>query len=106
MIPDQDLEANEDDRKKNVRDVQNKEAIGERIVFDYSKLISQSSNESRGLKSIIDRIPEGKELLIHPVVEAFIMMKWFKFIWFWFLWMLIKLLFISFFVSKWSHSEN
>ena len=79
-----------------IRGVQNKEAIG--IQFDYSNLVCNSSNESTALKSMIDIIPNGKEILKHPVVEAFIMMKWFKFFWIWAMWMFAKLLFIIFFV--------
>ena len=88
----------EEKKKKDLdnKNAQNKEAIG--IQFDYSNLISQSSNESRALKSMIDRIPDGKEILKHPLVEAFIMMKWYKVFWFWIGWMALKIAFISLFV--------
>ena len=70
------------------------------IQFDYSKLIiSDTSKESRSIKWLIDTIPDGKKLLKHPVIEAFIMMKWVKLFWFWYIWVALKLFFMAFFLS-------
>ena len=82
---------------KVVQDDQKKDTDG--IQFDYSKLIGKPSYESSRIKLLVDTIPDGKKILKHPVVEAFIMMKWVKLFFFCYLWVTLKLVFLYFFLS-------
>ena len=64
------------------------------ILLVYSKIISKQESECFPLKELVDRLPDGKKILTHPVVEAFLMMKWYKIQKFWWLWILAKIAFM------------
>ena len=68
------------------------------IQLDYAKLINKSNGSMTALKKIVEIIPDGGEILKHPVVEAFLMMKWYKLFWFWFFWISLKIVFLIIFV--------
>ena len=87
-------------KEKDVQDYQDTNEVAIEIIkFDYSKLIGKSTNESRPIKLMIDRIPHGKKILKHPVIEAFILMKWYELCYFWYLWVGLKIIFMYLFFN-------
>ena len=84
-------------KKKEDSEKRDKVPIG--IQFDYSKLIGKSTKESRPIKILIDRIHDGKKILKHPLIEAFVLMKWLKLAYFWYLWVFFKIVFMFLFFN-------
>ena len=65
----------------------------EKLVFDYSFFSKEGEDQTPVLNSVLKLSSEHKELVKHPMVRAFLMMKWKKMVPMWTLWTILKLIF-------------
>jgi len=65
----------------------------EKLVINYSFLSRDGEDQTPVLKSVLNLSTEHRELVKHPLVRAFLMMKWNKYRYMWIPWIILKLLF-------------
>ena len=66
----------------------------EKLVLNYSFLTHEGEDQTQVLNSIINLSSEHRELVKHPTVKAFLLMKWKKIVPMWTLWVILKLIFL------------
>jgi len=67
----------------------------ERLVFNYKFLFEGGYDNTPILDSIINLSPDHKELVKHPLVQAFLVEKWKKMLPMWRFWIILKIIFFG-----------
>ena len=65
----------------------------EKLVLDYTFLSDGGQDNTQVLNSVLNLSPKHRELVKHPLVQAFLMMKWKKMLFMWKLWIFLKIIF-------------
>ena len=65
----------------------------EKLVLDYTFLSDAGQDNTQVLNSVLNLSPKHRELVKHPLVQAFLMMKWKKMLFMWKLWIFLKIIF-------------
>jgi len=71
----------------------------EKLVLNYSFLTRYGEDQTPLLNSVLNLSTKHRELVKHPLVRAFLMMKWEKMKIIWAFWIILKLLFLLCFIS-------
>jgi len=66
----------------------------EKLVLNYSFLTGEGEDQTNVLSSVLNLSTEHRELVKHPLVRAFLMMKWRKMVPIWIFWIFLKLFFL------------
>jgi len=69
------------------------EKSAEKLVINYSFLSSEGEDQTPVLNAVLNLTTEHRELVKHPLVRAFLVMKWRKMVPMWTLWIFMKLIF-------------
>jgi len=67
----------------------------EKLVMNYRFLSREGEDQTPVLSSVLNLSTEHKELVKHPLVRAFLMMKWRKMVRIWMIWIFLKLIFFG-----------
>jgi len=67
--------------------------VEEKLVIDYTFLSRESKDNSQTLEAILNLSPGHRKLVKHPVIQAFLMVKWGDILPIWATWILVKLVF-------------